>query len=90
MTDSMKYLPIPKKAFDEAGFTDEGLFDVEITNGRMIVTQLNHKACPFPESEKLDCDECRFCCPNCGECLAAEIMSLFDDMTEESEAVDNA
>ena len=90
MTESMKFLPIPNEAFEEAGFTEEGLFDVEISNGKLTITQLNHKACPFPESEEKDCDECRFCCPNCGECLASEMMLLFEDLKRESEADDNA
>ena len=93
MTDSMKFIPVPKEIYDILGFTDDGIYNVEISEGKLVLTQESKKKCILPAEAEAKCDDCCFCCPNCGECLADHFVSLnseddeetYDDCDEEDE-----
>ncbi len=86
MTESMKFIPVPNEVFEEIGFDESKMFQVEFTDGKLVVTQ--PKDCILPEKSEADCEDCCFCCPNCGECLAEQFITICDD--EESEVDSNA
>lgn len=82
MTDSMKFIPVPQEIYDILGFTDEGIFTAEISEGKLVLTQENKRKCILPPDAEVDCEDCCFCCKCCGECMAEQFISHAEDDKE--------
>ena len=82
MTDSMKFIPVPQEIYDILGFTDEGVFTAEISEGKLVLTQESGRSCILPPEADVDCEDCCFCCKCCGECMADQFISREDDDKE--------
>lgn len=90
MTDSIKILeiPIPEDAANMLGFTDEGIYQVDISDGRLVLTQKQKGVCIYDEDdeEKPDCDACTYSCPHCGACNAPQFFRFCNEIKIEQEA----
>lgn len=82
MTVSMKFIPVPQEIYDILGFTDEGVFTAEISEGKLVLTQESDRKCILPPEAEVDCEDCCFCCKCCGECMADQFISREDDDKE--------
>lgn len=82
MTESMKFIPVPQEIYDILGFTDEGVFTAEISEGKLVLTQESGRKCIFPPDADVDCEDCCFCCKCCGECMADQFISREADDKE--------
>jgi len=70
----MKFIPVPQEIYDILGFTDEGVFTAEISEGKLILTQELGRKCILPPEADIDCEDCCFCCKCCGECMADQFI----------------
>lgn len=90
MTDSIRTLeiPIPEDAMELLGFSEDGIFQVDISEGRLVLTQKKRGVCVFndDDEDKPDCEDCRYSCPHCGACNAPQFYKFFGDLIEEQEA----
>lgn len=82
MTESMKFIPVPQEIYDMLGFTDEGVFTAEISEGKLVLTQEAGRKCILPPDTDVDCEDCCFCCKCCGECMADQFISREADDKE--------
>lgn len=82
MTESMKFIPVPQEIYDMLGFTDEGVFTAEISEGKLVLTQKAGRKCILPPDTDVDCEDCCFCCKCCGECMADQFISREADDKE--------
>ena len=57
------------------GFTDEGVFTAEISEGKLVLTQESGRKCILPPEADVDCEDCCFCCKCCGECMADQFIT---------------
>lgn len=80
MTDSMKFIPVPSEIFEELGFDENKVFQVECGDGKLVVSQPNK--CILPNAAQAHCDDCCFCCPNCGACLAEQFFTAMENDEE--------
>lgn len=81
MTDSIRTLeiPIPEDAMELLGFSEDGIFQVDISEGRLVLTQKKRGVCVFndDDEDKPDCEDCRYSCPHCGKCNAPQFYRFF-------------
>lgn len=54
MTESMKFIPVPQEIYDILGFTDEGVFTAEISEGKLVLTQESDRKCILPPEAEVD------------------------------------
>lgn len=75
----MRLIPVPIEAFEMLGIEEDSLIKISLTDDAIIITSAveNYE---MVECEDKDCEDCPYCCPNCGECLADQIL---DDESED-------